>query len=71
MTADFWGTKNMATIYGMILLGFGVGAVVSSYLVAYLSQTKNFSTAFAIAGAGAVVGFIIIAFLKPPKLKAE
>lgn len=70
MTADFWGTKNMATIYGMILLGFGVGAVVSSYLVAYLSQTKNFSTAFAIAGAGAVVGFIIIAFMKPPKLKA-
>lgn len=70
MTADFWGTKNMATIYGMILLGFGVGAVASSYLVAYLSQTKNFSTAFTIAGAGAVVGFVIIAFLKPPKLKA-
>lgn len=70
MTAEFWGTKNMATIYGMILLGFGVGAVVSSYLVAYLSQTKNFSTAFAIAGAGAVVGFIIISFMKPPKLKA-
>ncbi|HEY9061527.1 MAG TPA: OFA family MFS transporter [Pseudobacteroides sp.] len=71
MTADFFGTKNVATIYGMVLLGFGVGAVGSSYTVAKLSETKSFSTAFLIAGIGAIVGFIIIALLKPPKLKAE
>jgi OFA family oxalate/formate antiporter-like MFS transporter len=70
MTADFWGTKNVATIYGMILLGFGVGAVASSYIVAYFSTTKEFSTAFTIAGIAAVVGFIIICFLKAPKQKA-
>jgi OFA family oxalate/formate antiporter-like MFS transporter len=70
LTADFWGTKYVATIYGMILLGFGVGAVISSYTVAYLSQTKAFSTAFLIAGIAAAVGFIIVFLLKPPKLKA-
>jgi OFA family oxalate/formate antiporter-like MFS transporter len=70
MTADFWGTKNVATIYGMILLGFGVGAVASSYIVAYFSTTKEFSTTFTIAGIAAVVGFIIICFLKAPKQKA-
>jgi MFS transporter, OFA family, oxalate/formate antiporter len=70
LTADFWGTKNVATIYGMILIGFGVGAVASSYTVAYFSASKAFSTAFVIAGIAAVVGFIIITLLKAPKLKA-
>ncbi len=71
LTADFWGTKSVAMIYGMILLGFGAGAVASSYIVAYFSAAKAFTTAFAIAGAAAVVGFVIIALLKAPKLKAE
>ena len=71
MTADFFGTKNVATIYGMVLLGFGVGAVGSSYTVAKLSASKSFSTAFLIAGIGAVVGFVIISLLRPPKLKKE
>ena len=70
LTADFWGTKNVATIYGMILLGFGVGAVASSYTVAYLSKTKDFSTAFLIAGIAAAVGFVIVFLLKAPKLKS-
>ncbi|MCX7748785.1 MAG: OFA family MFS transporter [Clostridia bacterium] len=69
MAADFWGTKNIATIYGMVLLGFGIGAVASSYTVAYLSAEKAFSTAFTIAGIAAVIGFIIISLLKAPKIK--
>ncbi len=70
LAADFWGTKNVATIYGLVLVGFGVGAVASSYTVAYFSAQRAFSTAFVIAGIAAVVGFVIIAFLKAPKLKA-
>jgi OFA family oxalate/formate antiporter-like MFS transporter len=71
LSADFWGTKNVATIYGMILLGFGAGAVASSFTVAYLSQKSMFSTAFLIAGIAAAVGFVIVLFLKAPKLKEE
>ncbi len=69
LSADFWGTRNVAQIYGMVLLGFGVGAVASSYTIAYFSRTKAFSTAFIIAAAAAVVGFVIISLLKAPKLK--
>lgn len=69
MTADFWGTKNMATNYGMVLVGFGIGAAVSSFTVAKLSATKSFTLAFIIAGIAAVVGLVIIYFLKSPKLK--
>ncbi len=71
LTADYWGTKYIATIYGLILLGFGIGAIASSYTVAYFSATKAFSTAFVIAGIAAVVGFIIIFLIKAPKLKVE
>lgn len=69
LSADFWGTKNAAQNYGMVLLGFGVGAVASSYTIAYFSTIKAFSTAFLIAGIAAFVGFVIILLLKAPKLK--
>lgn len=71
LTADFWGTKNGAQIYGMVLLGFGIGAVASSYTVAYFSKTKSFSTAFMIAAIASAVGVVIIALLKSPAAKAQ
>jgi OFA family oxalate/formate antiporter-like MFS transporter len=69
LSADFWGTKNAAQNYGMVLFGFGVGAVASSYIVAYFSATKAFFSAFLIAGIAAAVGFTIMLLLKPPKQK--
>jgi OFA family oxalate/formate antiporter-like MFS transporter len=71
LSADFWGISNAAQNYGMVLLGFGVGAVVSSYTIAYFSAANAFFTAFLIAGIAAVVGFAIILMLKPPKKKLE
>jgi len=71
LTADFWGGRYVATNYGMILFGFGVGAVASSYIVAFLSQTKSFSTAFLIAGIAAAVGLVIVVLLKPVKSSHE
>ena len=70
LTADFWGTKHGAQIYGMVLLGFGVGAVASSFTIAYFSKTKAFSSAFIIAAIASVVGILIISLVKPPKAKA-
>jgi OFA family oxalate/formate antiporter-like MFS transporter len=71
LTSDFYGIKHAATNYGMVLFGFGAGAVVSSFTVGYLGQTKQFSTAFLIAGIAAAVGFVVMLLLKAPKLKAE
>lgn len=41
LTADYWGSKNMGTNYGMVLLGFGVGAVAAIYIAGYY---KNVAT---------------------------
>lgn len=70
LTADFFGTKYVATIYGIVLAGFGVGAVASAFIVGELSKVKAFSTAFGIAAIAAAVAFVIVVSLKPPKEKA-
>lgn len=74
LTADFFGTRNMGMNYGMVLLGFGVGAVASSYIAGHF---KNIAAndinlmlpAFLIASAAAVLGAALMFFVKPPKHK--
>ena len=71
LTADFWGTKHGAQIYGMVLLGFGVGAVASAYTIGYFSKTKDLSSAFIIAAVASVAGIIIISLVKAPLAKVQ
>ncbi len=84
LTADFWGSKNMGVNYGIVLLGFGVGAIASSYIAGYYKNLANvvvdgvktvdltkMQPAFIIASAAAVAGLILIALLKAPKEKQE
>lgn len=70
-TSDLFGTKYVATNYGMVLVGFGIGAVVASYIAGYF---KNIAAndinlmfpAFIIASIAAVVGILLILVLKKP-----
>ncbi|AEV67632.1 L-lactate MFS transporter [Acetivibrio clariflavus] len=71
LTADFYGTKYVATIYGIVLSGFGIGAVASAFIVGELSKIKAFSTAFAIAAVAAAISFVIVLTLKAPKEKVN
>jgi OFA family oxalate/formate antiporter-like MFS transporter len=70
-TADLFGTKYMATNYGMVLVGFGFGAVISSYIAGYFkniaSQDINLMfPAFIIASIAAIVGIFLILIVKKP-----
>jgi OFA family oxalate/formate antiporter-like MFS transporter len=74
LTADYFGPKYMAFNYGVVLLGFGVGAVVSSYIAGYFknlasSDISRMFPAFIIASVAAVIGIVLICFLKPVKHK--
>lgn len=69
LSADFWGIKNAAQNYGIVLFGFGVGTVASLYTIAYFSTAKAFSSAFLIAGIAAIIRYVTILMLKPPRLK--
>ena len=39
LTADYFGSRNVGMIYGMVFLGFGVGAVAASFIGGYLINT--------------------------------
>lgn len=41
LTADFWGPRNMGVNYGIVLLGFGIGAIASSYIAGYYRNLAN------------------------------
>ncbi|MFZ5988904.1 MAG: L-lactate MFS transporter [Bacillota bacterium] len=70
LTADFWGLKSMGMNYGVVLLGFGVSAVASSYIAGYLKdQTGGFGASFMIASIASFVGAVLIFFLKAPGVK--
>lgn len=74
LTADYFGPRNVAFNYGIVLLGFGVGAVVSSYIAGYfrdlaMADINKMFPAFIIASAAAAVGILLIVFLKPVKKK--
>ena len=82
LTADYYGSKNMGMIYGMVLLGFGIGAVSSSYIGGhFLDAAKQANPevididilfiAFIIASATSILGAIILFFTKQPKKKIK
>ncbi len=73
-TADLFGTKYNATNYGMVLLGFGSGAVAASYIAGYYKNVAKddinlMFPAFAIAAAAAVVAIVFILMIKPKKVQ--
>ncbi|MDD4315920.1 MAG: OFA family MFS transporter [Clostridia bacterium] len=76
ITADYFGTKNMGSNYGFVLVGFGIGAVASSYIAGYYKNIAKADIelmlpAFIIASAAAVAGVVLMLLLKHPKKKVE
>jgi OFA family oxalate/formate antiporter-like MFS transporter len=80
LTADYFGSKSMGMIYGMVLLGFGIGAVGSSYIGGYFIDMAKVAnpdildmnilfTAFIIASVTSAIGATIMFFTKHPKSK--
>ena len=69
LTADIFGAKNMAANYGLVLLGFGIGAIISSQIAGYFKNlaSENIDLmlpAFIIASSFALIGVIMMFVLK-------
>lgn len=72
LTSDTFGSTHMATNYGMVLMGFGVGAVASSFIAGYyknlaVNDISLMFPAFLIASAASLVGLVLISLVKAPK----
>ncbi|MCL2191843.1 MAG: OFA family MFS transporter [Treponema sp.] len=71
LTADTFGTKYMSYNYGIVLLGFGTGAIIASQvagryndLVIGVGDIRPMFPAFMIASACAIAGIIMMLFFK-------
>ena len=65
LTADLFGAKNMSTNYGMVLLGFGVGAVASSFISGHYKNiaSQNIDLMFPAFVIAAVCAFVAAGFM--------
>jgi len=69
LTADLFGPKHMATNYGIVLLGFGAGAIISSQIAGYYKNVAAndislMFPAFVIASCCAAAGILMMVFMK-------
>jgi OFA family oxalate/formate antiporter-like MFS transporter len=76
LTADTFGTKYLGVNYGVVLLGFGAGAIAASQVAGYFyrlaeqaDDINKMLPAFIIASAAAVTGIVLIVVLKLLKKK--
>ena len=78
LTADLFGPKHMATNYGIVLLGFGAGAVISLEIAGHFRNVADKAgdinkmfPAFIIASGCAVAGIIMMFILKALRKKQK
>jgi len=76
LTADTFGAKHMATNYGLVLLGFGAGAIISSQIAGYyknvaVNDINLMFPAFVIASFCAVAGIVMMFALKRKDLAKQ
>lgn len=74
MTSDLFGSKYVGTNYGIVMIGFGAGGVVSSFVAGHFknlaetySDIGRMFPAFVIAAAAAAAGILLISLIKKPK----
>jgi len=69
LTSNLFGAKYMAANYGFVLLGFGVGAIISSQIAGHFRNVARddislMFPAFVIGSCCAAAGAVIMIFLK-------
>jgi OFA family oxalate/formate antiporter-like MFS transporter len=71
-TADFFGTKNVGTNYGLVLLAWGAAGVLGPKLGGRLfDQFQNYTRAFDIAAILLLISFAVIFTLRPPQRQPQ
>ena len=66
-TADFFGSKNLGTNYGVLLLAFSTSAIGAPIVAgAAKDLTGDFRTAFLIGGLSCLIALVVAFFTKPP-----
>jgi len=71
ITADTFGAKNIAQLYPLIFLAYGVGGIGGPILGGRLGDLGNFPLAFTICGVLCLIAAGVTAGVKPPTKPAK
>jgi OFA family oxalate/formate antiporter-like MFS transporter len=67
MTADSFGTKYGGMNFGLVMLGFGVSALVFPIISYRLTAGGNYTSSFVLAAATCLTAIILVLMMKNPK----
>ena len=70
-TADTFGAKNIAQLYPLVFLSYGVGGIAGPILGGKLGDVGNFPLAFTVCGLLVLAAAGVAAAVKPPVTVAE
>ena len=66
LVADLFGLKSHGSIFGIVVLGFTIGAALGPIVAGYLFDvTGSYDTAFLVCAVLAITGFIIAEVIRP------
>jgi OFA family oxalate/formate antiporter-like MFS transporter len=76
LTSDLFGGKHLATNYGFVLLGFGIGAIISQQIAGHYrniaaNDISLMFPAFVIASCGAAAGILMLLVLRAMNKRAK
>jgi MFS transporter, OFA family, oxalate/formate antiporter len=70
--ADYFGSKNVGTIYGLMITAWGFGGVLGPTLISYMyDATGSYAGAFYIIAGIMLVASILPFIVRPPKREAS
>jgi nitrate/nitrite transporter NarK len=70
-TADFYGPKNLGFNYGLVFIGWGLGAFMPKLAGRIKDMTGKYDMAFYIAGGLLILAAILASFTKRPSKAGE
>ena len=66
--ADYFGSRDVGTLYGLMLTAWGVGGVLGPLLISsIIDATQSYTLAFYIIAAIMVGSAIFTFFVRPPR----
>lgn len=67
LTNGFFGMKNAGVNYGIVLIGFGIAAIFTPFMVKWVNIGSDYTVSFIVAAALAGIAMIVAVFIKKPK----
>ena len=69
MTAESFGTKYGGMNFGLVMLGFGVSALVFPFISTKLTAGGSYTSSFVLAAATCGIAIILVLMMKNPAKK--